>query len=104
MRADVAWQDVPFLLASVATSTTTLGLQAAEEKGARAIANLLLGRMKVAPAEALVFVHFDDGTWATELRVDDPGFEQVEPNDPIPGIGPRRATRPGAFWPPRYYG
>jgi AcrR family transcriptional regulator len=28
MRTDIAWQDMPFLLASVATGTTTLGLQA----------------------------------------------------------------------------
>jgi len=56
-----------------------IAVEAAGKTEARAIAGLLLGRMEVAPAEALVFVHFDDGTWATELRVDDPGFEQVEP-------------------------
>lgn len=60
-----------------------IAVEAAEETEARAIADLLLGRMEVAPAEALAFVHFDDGTWATELRVDDPGSEQVEPSDPI---------------------
>ena len=60
-----------------------IAVEAADETEARAIVDLLLGRMEVAPTEALVFVHFDDGTWATELRVDDPGFEQVEPNDPI---------------------
>jgi hypothetical protein len=60
-----------------------IAVEAAGETEARAIAELLLSRMEVAPTEALVFVCFDDGTWATELRVDDPGFEQVEPNDPI---------------------
>jgi hypothetical protein len=59
-----------------------IAVEVAEETEARAIADLLLGRMEVAPTEALVFVHFDDGTWATELRVDDPGSEQVEPSEP----------------------
>lgn len=60
-----------------------IAVEAADETEARAIADLLLGKMDVAPAGALAFVRFDDGTWATELRVADPGFEQVEPNDPI---------------------
>jgi hypothetical protein len=62
--------------------TIRIAVEAAEESEARAIADLLLDRMGVAPNEA-DFIHFDDGTWATEIRVTDPGFDQVEPNDPI---------------------
>ena len=60
-----------------------IAVEAAGETEARAIADLLLSRMEVTPTEALVFVHFNNGTWATELHVDDPGFDQVEPNDPL---------------------
>jgi hypothetical protein len=60
-----------------------IAAEAVDETGARAIADLLLGRMEVTAVEALVFVRFEDGTWATETRVDARGFEQVEPNDPI---------------------
>jgi AcrR family transcriptional regulator len=43
MRSDVAWQDVPFLLASVATGRRTLGLQAAGEQWRRNLTVLLDG-------------------------------------------------------------
>jgi len=35
MRTGAAWQDVPFLLASVATGTTTLGLRATGQQWER---------------------------------------------------------------------
>jgi hypothetical protein len=59
-----------------------IAVEAAGEPEARVIAALVLGKMAVGSAEALVFAGFDDGTWATELHVDHPGFE-VQPNDPI---------------------
>jgi hypothetical protein len=57
-----------------------IAVDAAAEAEAREIAGLLLGRMAVSPAGPLEFVCFDDGTWATELRVAAPG---PGPSDPI---------------------
>ncbi len=53
------------------------------EAEARSIVDLVLGAMGVAAASTAPFVQFDDGTWAAEIHVDDPEFEQVEPNDAI---------------------
>jgi len=60
-----------------------VAVEAAEEAEARSIVDLVLGAMGVATAGPPPFVQFDDGTWATEIRVDDPTFEQVEPNDAL---------------------
>jgi AcrR family transcriptional regulator len=43
MRTDIAWQDVPFLLASVATGTTTLGLRATGRQWERNLRIILDG-------------------------------------------------------------
>ncbi|GAB2728791.1 TetR/AcrR family transcriptional regulator [Kitasatospora kifunensis] len=43
MRADIAWQDVPFLLASITTGERTLGLQAGGEQWQRTLRILLDG-------------------------------------------------------------
>jgi hypothetical protein len=58
-----------------------VAVEAVEEAEARFIVDLVLGTMGVATASTPPFVHFDDGTWATEIQVDYPTFEQVEPND-----------------------
>jgi hypothetical protein len=54
-----------------------IAVEAAGEAEARPIADLLLGKMEVVPAEALEFVRFDNGAWATELPVDDPGSDDM---------------------------
>lgn len=51
MRSDVAWQDVPFLLASVATGTTTLGLRASGEQWERNLRVILDGTRTSAPSQ-----------------------------------------------------
>jgi hypothetical protein len=43
MRTDIAWQGVPFLLASVATGTTTLGLRATRQQWERNLRIILDG-------------------------------------------------------------
>lgn len=43
MRADVAWQDVPFLLAAVATGPRTLRLRAGDEQWGRNLRVVLDG-------------------------------------------------------------
>jgi hypothetical protein len=43
MRTDIAWQDVPFLLASVATGVTTLGLRATGQQWERNLRIILDG-------------------------------------------------------------
>ena len=59
-----------------------IAIETAEETEARWMADVLLGKMGVIPAEALPFVHFDDGTWSTETHVDGPEFYPFEPSDP----------------------
>lgn len=60
-----------------------IAVEAASEAEARAIVDLVLDVMEVTPGGPPPFVHFDDGTWATEMHIDDPAFEQVEPNDAL---------------------
>lgn len=50
MRADIAWQDVPFLLASVATGTTTLGLRASGRQWERNLRIILDGIATPSPS------------------------------------------------------
>jgi hypothetical protein len=49
MRTDVAWQDVPFLLASVATGTATLGLRATGQQWERNLRIILDGLRAPSP-------------------------------------------------------
>ena len=60
-----------------------VAVDAAGEAEARSVVDLVLGAMRVAPAGTPHFVLFDDGTWVTEIHVDDPEFDQVEPNDAL---------------------
>lgn len=60
-----------------------VAVDAAGEAEARSVVDLVFGAMGVAPAITPPFVQFDDGTWATEIHVDDPEFDQVEPNDAL---------------------
>jgi AcrR family transcriptional regulator len=50
MRTDIAWQDVPFLLASVATGTTTLGLHATGLQWERNLRVILDGMRTSSPS------------------------------------------------------
>jgi AcrR family transcriptional regulator len=50
VRPDVAWQDVPFLLAAVATGRNTLGLRAGEDQWRRTLTVLLDGLRSTAPS------------------------------------------------------
>jgi AcrR family transcriptional regulator len=49
MRTDIAWQDIPFLLASVATGTTTLGLRATGQQWERNLRIILDGMRAPSP-------------------------------------------------------
>ena len=49
MRADVTWADVPFLLSSVATGTTTLGLRATGQQWERNLRVILDGLRAASP-------------------------------------------------------
>jgi AcrR family transcriptional regulator len=49
MRTDVAWQDVPFLLASVSTGTVTLGLRATGRQWERNLQVMLDGMRAPSP-------------------------------------------------------
>jgi AcrR family transcriptional regulator len=49
MRTDIAWQDMPFLLASVATGTTTLGLRATGQQWERNLRIILDGMRAPSP-------------------------------------------------------
>jgi hypothetical protein len=60
-----------------------IAVEAAEEAEARSIVDLVLGAMEVTVASTPPFVQFDDGTWATEIHVDDPSYEKVEPNNAL---------------------
>jgi AcrR family transcriptional regulator len=50
MRPDVTWQDLPFLLASVATGTDTLGLRATSRQWERNLEIILDGLRTAAPS------------------------------------------------------
>ena len=75
-----------------------VAVEAAEEAEARSIVAQLLGAMEVASAGPLPFVQFDDGTWAAELRVDDPTFEQVEPNGALSVLSRLTANLDPVTW------
>lgn len=60
-----------------------VAVEVAGETQARSIVEMLLGEMEVTEYRMSEFVHFDDGTWATEINVDSPGYESVEPQDPL---------------------
>jgi hypothetical protein len=60
-----------------------VAVDAAAEAEARTVVDLVFDAMGVAPAGTPPFVQFDDGTWATEKHVNDPEFDQVEPNDAL---------------------
>lgn len=47
--------------------------------------DLVPGALGVAITSTPPFVQFDDGTWAAEIHVDDPAFEQ---SSPMTAIGP----------------
>jgi AcrR family transcriptional regulator len=49
MRTDIAWQDMPFLLASVAIGTTTLGLRATGQQWERNLRIILDGMRAPSP-------------------------------------------------------
>jgi AcrR family transcriptional regulator len=79
MRTDIAWQDVPFLLASVATDTTTLGLRASGEQWERNLRVILDGMRTPAPGP---------------LPGRPPGTVFGLPGTNGPARRPRRASRP----------
>jgi Prolyl-tRNA synthetase, C-terminal len=54
--------------------------------------------MGVATASTSAFVQFDDGTWATEICVDDPAFEQVEPNGALSVLSSLTAEMGPVTW------
>jgi hypothetical protein len=102
-----------------------IAVEAATEAEARSIVDLVVDEMQIATASPPPFVQLDpaDGTWATEMHVDEPTYEQTEPNNPLSvlasattGLGPvswRSATDTpfdpdsACFaqleWPPSYW-
>jgi hypothetical protein len=60
-----------------------IAVEAATEAEARAIVDLVTGTMEIATDRPPPFVQFDDGTWATEIHVDESRFENVEPSNAL---------------------
>ena len=58
-----------------------IAVEAGGEAEARSLADQVLGAMEVTPAAPPPFVRFEDGSWATEVQLDDTDLPQVEPDD-----------------------
>ena len=66
-----------------------VAVEAATEAEARAIVDLVIGAMEIATARPPPFVQFDnDGTWATEIHVDESMFENVESSNALSVLSP----------------
>jgi hypothetical protein len=58
--------------------TIKIAVKAAAEAGARAVVDQVIAAMGVMVAGTPPFVRFDDGIWATELKVTNPVFDVTE--------------------------
>ncbi len=57
--------------------TIKIAVDAADEAGARALVDQVIAAMDITAAGTPPFVRFDDGTWATELTVAEPVFDET---------------------------
>lgn len=55
-----------------------IAVEAASEAEARSIVDLVVDTMEITAASSPPFVQFDDGTWATEIHVEQPTYEHTE--------------------------
>jgi hypothetical protein len=55
-----------------------VAVEAADEAEARRVVDLVVAAMDITVAAAPPFVQFDDGTWATEMTVAEPVFDESE--------------------------
>jgi hypothetical protein len=60
-----------------------IAVEAAAEAEARSIVDLVIDTMGGTTAGSPQLVPFDDGTWATEVRIDKPAYEDAEPEDAL---------------------
>jgi hypothetical protein len=58
--------------------TVKIAVEAADEAGARALLGQVIAAMDITAAGTPPFVRFSDGTWATELTVAEPVFDETE--------------------------
>ena len=57
-----------------------IAVEAATDAEARSIVDLVADTMRITTAGSPPLVHFDDGTWATEIHVDWPTYDEDEPD------------------------
>lgn len=60
-----------------------IAVDAAGEAEARPVVHQVLDAMGVTVPATLPFVRFDDGTWATELQLDEPAYQRAEPDNAL---------------------
>jgi hypothetical protein len=75
-----------------------VAVEAATEAEARVIADLVIGTMGVATDSPPPFVQFDDGTWATEIHVDESTFEHIEPSNALSVLSTLTANLGPVSW------
>lgn len=75
-----------------------VAVEAATEAEARAIVDLVIDTMEIATDSPPPFVQFDDGTWATEIHVDEPTFEDVGSNNALSVLSSVKANLGPVSW------
>jgi hypothetical protein len=75
-----------------------IAVEAATEAEARSIVDLVIDTMRIATASSPPLVQFDDGTWATEIHVDEPTYEDVEPNNALSVLSSVKANLGPVSW------
>jgi hypothetical protein len=75
-----------------------IAVEAATEAEARSIVDLVTDTMRIATVSSPPLVQFDDGTWATEIHVDEPTYEDVEPNNALSVLSSVKANLGPVSW------
>jgi hypothetical protein len=75
-----------------------IAVEAATEAEARSIVDLVIDTMRIATVGPPPLVAFDDGTWAAEIHVDEPTYEDFEPNNALSVLSSVKANLGPVSW------
>jgi hypothetical protein len=75
-----------------------IAVEAATEAEARSIVDLVIDTMRIATANSPPLVRFDDGTWATEIHVDELAYEDVESDNALSVLSSLTANLGPVSW------
>jgi hypothetical protein len=75
-----------------------IAVEADTEAEARSIVDLVIDTMRIATASSPPLIQFDDGTWATEIHVDEPVYDDMEPNNALSVLSSVKANLGPVSW------